>query len=298
MDADKLTGLSLTALLACEKVAPIQSKHDRLFNAERIRSSMKARALKQLAWVAAIILAGTDRCPAPPPMVTGDVPTPDKGTFESYVGVLYQKNGGIERNLPFTELVYGLTDHWELSAELPFVSTGGHFGAGDFALGTKFAFLPETDQRPGMALRYEAKFDNGDAERGLGSGGYEHLLRWHAQKTFGWFTPIINFGGIVVSDARAGGARETRQNVLLANFEQEWRVAKGTKLLSAINWKSSDMPGEPYRLAWNVGFKQKLCEGLFVHGAGGSSFRYHHQGGPEVRLYLGLEYDFDLRRKQ
>jgi hypothetical protein len=247
---------------------------------------------------AAALFLGVNLCFAPPPMVTGDVPTPDKGTFESYFGVLYEKNGGIERNLPFTELVYGLAEGWEVSGEMPFVSTGGHYGLGDFTLGTKYILLRENETWPGVTARYEVKFDNGNAEEGLGSGGYEHMLRLQAQKTFGCFTPIINFGGIFVQDVNVGGVRQERQDVLLANFEQQWQVAKETKLLSEINWKTSDAPGEPYRLAWNVGFKQKLCDGLFVHGAGGGSFRGHHEGGPELRLYVGLEYDFDLRRRK
>ena len=259
---------------------------------------MNKRTLRHGMWIAAVLVLGMDRCFAPPPMVTGDVPTPDKGAFESYVGVLYQKDGTIERNLPFTELVYGVTERLEVSGELPFVSADGHFGAGDFALGTKYVLLPETDKRLGMAARYEIKFDNGDAERGLGSGGYEHLLRLHAQKTFGWFTPIVNFGGIIVQDVNVGGVRQPRRDVLLANFEQKWQVAKRTRLLSEINWKTSDTAGEPNRLAWNVGFEQKLRDGLFIHGAGGSSFREHNRGGPDLRLYLGLEYDFDLRRKK
>jgi hypothetical protein len=212
--------------------------------------------------------------------------------------MLYKKSGGIERDLPFAELVYGLTDRWELSGELPMVSEDGHYGPADLALGTKCVLLPETDARPGVAVRYEAKFDNGDAECGLGSGGYEHQFRMHAQKTFGWFTPIINVGAIVVPDVEVGGVREPRQDVWLVNFEQQWRVATGTKLLSEINWKTSDTPDEPFRLAWNVGFKHKVRDGLFVHGAGGSSLRDRQEGGPELRVYFGLEYDFDLRRER
>jgi hypothetical protein len=43
---------------------------------------------------------------------------------------------------------------------------------------------------------------------------------------------------------------------------------------------------------------KKLRDGLFIHGAVGSSFRDHNQGGPDLRVYLGLEYDFDLRSKK
>ena len=102
----------------------------------------------------------------------------------------------------------------------------------------------------------------------------------------------------MVQDVNVGGVRQPRQNVLLANFEQKWQVARKTKLLSEINWKTSDTAGEPEGLAWNVGFEQKLRDGLFLHGAVGSSFREHNQGDPDLRVYLGLEYDFDLRRKK
>jgi hypothetical protein len=62
----------------------------------------------------AVLVLGMNRCFAPLPMVTGGVPTPEQGTFESYAGVLYQKDGPIERNLPFTELVYGITERLEV----------------------------------------------------------------------------------------------------------------------------------------------------------------------------------------
>ena len=44
---------------------------------------------------------------APPPMITGDVPTADKGRFELYTGLRYQESESGEPGLqlPFTELV-------------------------------------------------------------------------------------------------------------------------------------------------------------------------------------------------
>ena len=70
------------------------------------RRRMRRRFLPFAAFVA---LAA--KCFAPPPLVTGDVPTADKNAFEWYVGSLYQKSdsGHPSRLLPTTELVYGLT---------------------------------------------------------------------------------------------------------------------------------------------------------------------------------------------
>jgi hypothetical protein len=77
----------------------------------------------------------------------------------------------------------------------------------------------------------------------------------------------------------------------------QWQAARKTKLSSEINWKTSDTAGEPYRLAWNAGFEQKLRDGLFLHDAVGNSLRGHNRGGPDLRVYLGLEYDFDSATK-
>lgn len=58
-----------------------------------------------------VLLAGTQTCFAPPPLVTGDVPTADKGSFEWYVGGLYRDSGSsIQWAAPFSELVYGITE--------------------------------------------------------------------------------------------------------------------------------------------------------------------------------------------
>ena len=95
----------------------------------------------------ALLLAGALTCFAPPPLVTGDVPTADKGTFEWYVGGLYQDSGSsISRAVPFTELVYGLTECWEVSAEAMGLSKSGEYGFGDMVLGTKYVVLPEYEQ--------------------------------------------------------------------------------------------------------------------------------------------------------
>jgi hypothetical protein len=161
-------------------------------------------------FVAALCLATAPRCFAPPPLVTGDVPTAPAESFELYVGMRYQDTGRIERQLPFTELVYGLTDRWEVIVEAPYLSRERAHGLGDVVLGTKYVLLQEDERRPGIAGSYEVKLDNAEPVRGLGSGGYEHDLRLRAQKTWGWFTPIVNAGYIVIPDADVRGADAPR----------------------------------------------------------------------------------------
>jgi hypothetical protein len=233
-------------------------------------------------------------CFAPPPLVTGDVPTADEGMFEWYVGGGYQHGGeSIGRALPFTELVYGITTRWEITAEAEGLSKSGEYGFGDMVLGTKFVVLPENETRPGVALSFETAAPTGDEDNGLGTGAPEYELRARAQERFGWFTPIVNLGYTIVEEPKIGGVAESRENTWRASFAQEWQVGKNTKPLSEIYGKSSGEPGGEERLAAQVGFKHKFSEKFQVAGALGKSIRDDEAGGPELRAYLGVRFNFD-----
>ncbi|HEU0008488.1 MAG TPA: transporter [Verrucomicrobiae bacterium] len=248
----------------------------------------------------ALLLAPAPRCFAPPPLVTGDVPTADKQTFEWYVGGRYQENesGKPARLLPFTELVYGLTDRQELTFEFAGLSVGHEYGINDAVVGTKFVFLKETERRPGIAGSFELKLPTGDKDRGLGSGEFDYDLRLRAQKTWGWFTAIGNVGYTFVTDPEFGGVRQSAENEWLAAFGQEWQVARRTKLLSELYFVSREEPGGPNRLAANVGFKHKLLDNLSVHSAFGKSIRVGNRGGPDLHVYAGLKWEFDAPWKK
>jgi hypothetical protein len=80
-----------------------------------------------------LLLTSASRLFAPPPMITGDVPTADKGRFELYAGLRYQENeaGVPARQLPFTELVYGISDRQELTFEIAYLSQRHEHGFGE-----------------------------------------------------------------------------------------------------------------------------------------------------------------------
>lgn len=152
---------------------------------------------------AVVLLAWVPRCLAPPPLVTGDVPTADKGRYEWYTGMRFQKSetGKLSRLLPFTELVYGLTDRQELTLEGAGLSKGGHYGLNDIVVGTKYILHKETVRAPGLAGSFELKLPTGSESRGLGTGEFDYVLRLRAQKTWGWFTAI----GKSVREGNRGG---------------------------------------------------------------------------------------------
>jgi Putative MetA-pathway of phenol degradation len=232
------------------------------------------------AWLIASAIVATPAA-AVPPLVAGDVPTADEHHVEVYVGARYQNTDSIERQLPFTEIVYGLTERQEITIEIPYLSVDGQHGFGDAVLGTKYLILRETDQRPGIAGSFELKLENGDPSRGLGTGALEYDLRLRAQKTFGWFTGLVN-AGYTITD---------RRNVVFLAFAQEYRVSAKLALLSELYWRDSAESGEPNRFAGDVGFKYHLVRHLDVHAAVGKSLRSANHGGPVLRVYAGIKLD-------
>lgn len=246
------------------------------------------------AGLAALIAASAllPRLYAPPPLITGDVPVADRGHLELYTGFRYQDTGRIQRQLPHVELVYGIAERWEISAEGNYLSREGARGLDDFSFATKTVLVTEAPTRPALGASYEFKLHNGDATRGLGSGGHEHDLRLRLQKTLGAVTPILNVGYVFVPDARIGGRSSPRQDAPRASFAQEWQTSSGLKLLSEVYWRGADEPGDPARLGWNVGFKHKVRDGLAWHGAIGESLRSRNRGGPDLRVYVGLKFEF------
>jgi hypothetical protein len=240
----------------------------------------------------ALIIAA--RCLAPPPLVTGDVPTADARTFEWYVGGSYEEseNGEPSRLLPFSELVYGISDRQEVNFQIAGLSLDHEYGLNDCVIGTKFVFLKETEQWPGLAGSFELKLPTGDKARGLGSGEFDYDLVLRSQKTWGWFTAIGNVGYTFVTDPTIGGVRQSTENVWLLSFAQYYEVAARTRVLSEIYFISREEPGGPNQLAANIGFEQDLRENLAVHAAIGKSLREGNRGGPDLFVYVGLKWVF------
>jgi hypothetical protein len=229
---------------------------------------------------------------AAPPLITGDVSTATANSFELYVGSRYQKTDAIDRQVPHIELIYGLTPKWEASIETNYLSLAGEHGFDDTTLGTKVAVIEETITRPAFGLSYDVKFSNGDAERGLGSGGTERDVRMRAKKSFGPLIVLMNIGRVFVSDVRMDGDAFSRSDAWRASFAQEWELSRKLKILGEVYSRESTEPGAPARTGWNIGVKQRLRENLSWHAAYGGSLRRENRGGLDLRIYAGLKIEF------
>jgi len=227
-----------------------------------------------------------------PPLVIGDVPTAEPGQIELYVGARYEKDGTAGRQVPFTELVLGISSWQEITFEIPYLSQGGQQGFGDAVLGTKLLLLRERADRPGLAGSFEWKLTTGSRSKNLGTGAMEYDLRLRSQKTWGRFTLLANLGYTLVNEPRKDGVILNRRNVCFAAVGQEIEPVDGLHLLAEVYWRSSDTPGEPARVGADIGFKYALVRHLSVHAAVGTSLRRESLGGPELRVYGGLKWDF------
>jgi hypothetical protein len=227
-----------------------------------------------------------------PPLVMGDVPTANRGEIELYVGALYQKDGTVEREVPFTEIVLGVSTWQEITLEVPYVSQEGQQGFGDAVLGTKLLLLRETAGRPALAGSFEVKLATGNQVKGLGTGAMEYGLLLRSQKTWGRFTPMANLGYTIVNDPRQDGVTQARRNVGFAALGVEIGVTEAFHPLAEIYWRSSDTPSGPARVSADIGFKYAVMRHLSVHSAVGTSLRPESLGGPQIRVYGGLKWDF------
>lgn len=250
-----------------------------------------------LTFIWALLFLGSQTAHAVPPLVASDVPTAPKGVVEVFLGTRYQKTEKIERQIPFSEIVLGISNWQEITFEIPYLSVSPsqvsqQRGIGDAIVGTKMMFLREDEQGPGAALSFEMKLENGNQSKGLGSGALEYDLRLRIQKTWGWFTGLWNVGNTIVGEPIVSGIRQDRRDVWFAAFAQEYHVTSEVALLSEIYWKNSDVPGEPNRFAGDIGIKHNVSPWLQLQVAVGKSLRDSNLGGPSLRVYGGVKLEF------
>jgi hypothetical protein len=246
-------------------------------------------------WLCALpLLAGAFTASAVPPLVIGDVPTADRGILEVYVGASRVKSGGVEWAVPFTEVVVGVSSWQELTLEVPYLLEEGAHGFGDIVLGTKLQLLPELPGRPGLAGSVEWKLANADRAAGLGSGSMELGFLLRAQKAWGWATVIGNAGYTLVGEPKVAGVALSRRNTGFLGVGGEGELGRGFSALADLYWRSADVPGEPARVAADLGLKVRLRDHLAVHGAIGTSLRSDALGGPQLRVYVGLKSELTI----
>jgi hypothetical protein len=249
---------------------------------------------RRLAAAIALLLLVAGRAAAVPPLVIGDAPTADRGHGELYAGAQWTRTDVGELSVPASELVLGVSDWQEVTVEAPYLAVPGRHGFGDVTLGTKVRLLAEEGGRPGAAGSLEWKLPNASRAAGLGTGAAELALRLRGQKTWGRFTAIANAGITRVGAPREGGVTLPRRNTGFLGAGAVVDVGPRLKLLADVYWQGADVVGEPARAAGDLGLERKLTRSLAFHAAIGRSLRSAAAGGPELRVYGGLKWEFGV----
>lgn len=252
------------------------------------------KLLTKTALILGITFADATRLQAAPPLVSGDVPTADKGRFEWYAGTLFENNdGSISRELPLMELIYGLTDRQEITFGIPWLSEHGVHGWEDAVIGTKYMFVKETEMLPGISGSLEVKLPSASTARELGTGEFDYSLLLRAQKTWGRFTLLGNVGYTFAGKPKIHGLIEPKDNVWFASLAQFYDLTEHTSLLSEVYVETSEEPEAPVRFAMNIGVERELADNFKLHASIGTSLRDHQRGGPDLRAYVGFKWEFD-----
>jgi len=242
-----------------------------------------------LCCLLAVSLAEGPTC-AIPPLVSGDIPTADHGTYELFFGYVLKDGGAVtEEEIPFWELVYGLTNVQELTIEAPIVRRddlpGTTTGVGDVIIGTKYRLIGEPAADSGLSASLEVKLPTGDEQRGLGSGAVDVDLRARGGLEFGREVVYFNLGHSWVGE-------EGRDNTWFYSAVWDHPVRRNLRLLTEVYGKTASESGTPNTLAGTVGIKWRLPHRQQLQASIGRSLRHDTAGGPDLRVYAGWRRDF------
>ena len=249
--------------------------------------------MRNIGWYLALLVACASPGWAIKPLVSGDVPTAEKGVCEVFIGYLVTDAGDTTvHEVPFWEVVFGLTRRQELTISDPILvrdsSGGSAAGVGDVTLGTKYRLLGEPSADSGLSASLEITLPTGDADRGLGSGAVAVDLRLRGGWQFGSEVVYLNLGHTWLGE----DDDEPRDDTWF--YAAVWDHPIGTKLrlLTEIYARTADDPGAPDRLAATVGIKRHFPRRQQLQLSVGRSLRSGAQGGPDIRFYLGWRRDF------
>lgn len=229
---------------------------------------MKVRTmLLWLAVLAAIIPGNAVTAFAYRPLGTEDAGVAGKGVAQLELSWDYIKWNGSDREQVFLAVpIYGLTDRLELSAEIPrlvhrFGAEPLAQGSGDINLVAKYLLMPERDGSAAVAVKGVVKMDNGDFDRGLGSGDRDYSFFAVASRTLGNLSVHGHIGYTWVGDAKDPELR----NIYLYGLALDYGFTDAFHVVGEINGnRHPDRSEETHPRVALLGVTYKIFEKLTV----------------------------------
>ena len=215
------------------------------------------------------VIAATDAF-AYRPLGTEDAGVAGRGVAQIEVSWDYVKweNGDMENIFLFVP-VYGVTNNLELSAEVPYIfhspdSGKDEEGAGDINLVAKYLLLDEGAYTPAFTIKGVVKLDNGDYDKGLGSGDRDYSAFAVFSKTVASFAFHAHIGYARVGDRKD----ENLRDITLYGFAADYAMNERCHIVAEINGNrhtdrtADENPGNAL-----VGVIYRVSDTLFLDAA-------------------------------
>ncbi len=171
------------------------------------------------------------------PLQTEDAYVAGKGVVQSELSFDYLKwkNGDEDNVFLLVAPIFGPTDTLEFSAEIPYVyhtPKGGKtvHGINDINLVAKQVVVKESDKFPQITAKGVIKLDNGDPDKGLGTGAMDYSLFLVASKGLGPFTLSAQIGHTWIGNKEDGSLR----NIALWGVAADYCPADGLHAVAEI----------------------------------------------------------------
>ncbi|MBI4745612.1 MAG: transporter [Deltaproteobacteria bacterium] len=173
------------------------------------------------------------------PLGTEDAGVAGKGVAQTEISWDYLKwdNDELDHENVFLLVpIYGVTENLEASMEIPYLihdlKVGdSEDGIGDINLVAKYLLIKEGERNPAFAVKGAVKIDNGDYDRGLGSGDKDYSLFAVASKTISQVTVHGHAGYTLVGDKKDKNLR----NITLYGLAIDYALTEPLHILAEIN---------------------------------------------------------------
>ena len=164
--------------------------------------------------------------------------------------------------------IYGLTENLELSVEIPYLyhkpSSGpSEEGTGDMNIVAKYLLIPGGTESPAFAVKGVVKMDNGDYDRGLGSGDKDYSIMAVLSETVGQLT-----GHAQIGYTWTGDKKDKRLDVTLYGAALDYALTESLHILAEVTAeRHPDRLENENPLIALMGITYKVSDNLAVDAA-------------------------------
>ena len=164
--------------------------------------------------------------------------------------------------------IYGLTENLELSVEIPYLyhkpsSGASEEGIGDINIVAKYLLVPGGTESPAFAVKGVVKMDNGDYDRGLGSGDKNYSIVAALSETVGQLT-----GHAQIGYTWTGDKKDKRLDLTLYGAALDYALSDFIHILGEVTAeRHPDRPENENPLIALTGITYKVSDNLTLDAA-------------------------------